>query len=131
MKRSGINRGTKALKAKTRIKPVSDKRRKHRASKAGQDAMWYMGQVKQLPCCICGSPGPNEAHHCISGRYSARKASDWHTVPLCAFCHRIGPTAIHNGKASWEVRNGPDTDYIEQTQIAILGKARCDSLSNG
>jgi hypothetical protein len=31
--------------------------------------------------------------------------------------------AIHRGKSSWVTAYGPDTDYIEQTQIAILGHA--------
>lgn len=126
MKRTGLKPRSKPLTAKTRINPVSAKRRKHRASREGQEATAYMLAVKRLPCCICGAPPPSEAHHCISGRYSARKSSDWHTIPLCAKHHRIGPDAIHEGKASWEARHGPDTDYIEQTQIAILGKPRCD-----
>ena len=62
----------------------------------------------------------SDAHHVICGRHSARKASDWDVIPLCRSCHLDGPHAIHNGKASWIERNGPDTDYIEAARLAVL-----------
>ena len=71
----------------------------------------HMARVAQLPCVICGKQGPSEVHHCISGRYSQRKASDFHTIPLCYADHR-GPDGIHANKAAWEARNGLDTDFL-------------------
>ncbi len=73
-----------------------------------------MHRVKQLPCVICGAPPPSDAHHCISGRYSQRKAPDSMTVPLCKRHHQEGPDAIHNDKAGWEARYGKDTDYLAE-----------------
>ena len=152
MKRSGINRGTKALKAKTRIKPVSDKRRKHRASDKGKEDGKYMGKVVQEPCVICKTFGlpqlsPTTGHHPTHDRiqtnsdegeikYSGqRKAADVRLIPLCDGHHQgdfdTSKVAVHREPDKWKELYGNDYDYVEQTQIAILGKARCDSLSNG
>ena len=72
----------------------------------------HMRRVKQLPCVICQAPPPSDAHHCISGRYGSRKASDFKTVSLCKIHHQDGPEAIHQDKRGWEERHGPDTDYL-------------------
>lgn len=109
----------KPLQSKTPMRKVSVKRKAHRASREGQDALAYMRDVKRLPCCICGAHGPSEAHHTINGRYSGRKTSDLNVIPLCAPCHRTGPNAIHNGSRSWMERNGPDYGYIDQTREAV------------
>lgn len=100
------------LKQKTPLRKVSAKRRAYRASEAGQEALEHMRRVKALPCVICGSPPPSDAHHCICNRYGARKSSDFETIPLCRWCHLDGPEAIHNGKASWIERNGPDHAFL-------------------
>ena len=107
------------IKRKTRIRQVSPKRTAYRASDEGQAALRYMRAVKQLPCCACGSPPPNDAHHCIHDRYGTRKASDFDTVPLCRSCHQ-GPHGIHAGKASWRERHGPDHGYIPQTRGQVF-----------
>ena len=85
----------------------------------------YMALVKQLGCCICGMPPPSDAHHCISGRYGTRKSDDRDCIPLCKDHHQNGPNAIHNGKASWEAKHGPDTAYIKPTRrlVAMLDPA--------
>jgi hypothetical protein len=80
-----------------------------------------LARVKQLPCVICGAPPPSDAHHCIGGRYSQRKAPDSMTIPLCKADHQDGPYAIHNDKAGWEARNGKDTDYLAEVD-AMLAK---------
>ena len=69
-----------------------------------------MARVAGLLCVVCGS-GPVEVHHCISGRYGSRKASDFDTIPLC-FWHHRGPTGIHANKRDWEAIHGHDTDYL-------------------
>lgn len=71
----------------------------------------HMARVAKLPCVICGSH-PVHVHHVICGRYGQRRPSDFDTIPLCVACHQIGPTAIHNGKETWERRNGPDWGYL-------------------
>jgi hypothetical protein len=72
----------------------------------------HMARVKQLPCVICGKAGPSDVHHCISDRYGTIRASDFDTIPLCKAHHQDGPEAIHNGKASWVAKHGPDHGFL-------------------
>ena len=90
------------------MRRVSKKRQARRQSAAGQADLDHMRAVKQRPCCVCGAPGPSDAHHCIHDRYGMAKASDRHTIPLCKSCHQDGPLAIHRNKRAWRERNGPD-----------------------
>lgn len=105
MKRSPIKR-------KTALRPVSAKRRAYRSSKEGQDALDHMRRVKMLPCVICGSPPPNDAHHCYHDRYGTSKKSDFDTIPLCKFCHQEGPLSVHKAKAKWREMHGPDHGFL-------------------
>lgn len=101
---------------RTKMKPVSDKKRAYRKSTEGRAAMEYMHAVKGLPCVICGHPTPSDAHHIISERFGSRKSSDWDVIPLCKSHHQDGPEAIHNGKASWQAKHGLDTSYVERVR---------------
>ena len=100
------------LARKTALRKVSAKRRAYRASKEGQEALEHMKKVKMLHCVICAAPPPSDAHHCLSGRYGTRKASDFEVISLCRACHLDGPNAIHRNKRAWEERNGPDHSYL-------------------
>ena len=80
----------------------------------------HMGRVKQLPCVCCGAT-PTSAHHCISGRYSQAKASDFDTIPLC-YEHHQGATGIHENKAAWEDLYGLDTDYLASVADMLAGE---------
>jgi hypothetical protein len=82
----------------------------------------HIARVKQLPCVICRKPGPSDAHHVICDRYGTRKASDFETIPLCKSCHQDGPEAIHNGKASWVEKHGPDHSYLPLVDQWLRGK---------
>ena len=114
MKRTGFKSRGKPMRK------VSLKKATRRASKEGQEALAYMQAVKQLPCAVCGSAPPSDAHHVICDRYSTAKASDWDVIPLCKAHHQDGPEAIHNGKASWRAKHGPDHGYIETTASLVL-----------
>ena len=120
MKRSAIKRGTSQLKRSGRVRPVSAKKRKKRASPDGQASIAYMGKVKELPCCVCGRDGPSQAHHCTG---DGMPRNDWHVIPLCYDDHQ-GPEGYHARKKPWEDAHGKDYSYIDETQIAILGEVR-------
>lgn len=119
VKKSGFKSRGKPLSAKKPMNRTSKKRRDYRSSDEGRAGTAYMLAVKQLPCCVCGAPGPSDAHHVIHDRFSARKASDFDTVPLCKRHHQDGPDAIHNGKESWRAKYGRDYDYIEETREKV------------
>jgi len=106
---------------RTAMRRVSKKRAAYRASKKGQADLAWMGRVKQLPCAICRKPGPSDAHHCFHGRYGTNKAPDRATIPLCKAHHQDGPEAIHNGKATWAEKHGPDYSYLPWVE-SMLGE---------
>lgn len=49
----------------------------------------YLAYVRKHPCCLCGAPGPTEAHHWSHhGGVMGAKVDDYRTVPLCQEHHR-------------------------------------------
>lgn len=109
------------LARKTPMRPVSPKRRAYRASNEGKAGLAHMARVRSLPCVICHEWGmvqttPTEAHHVIHGRYSARKAPDTMTIPLCAEHHRESgdprKVALHASPSLWKRHHGEDTRWL-------------------
>lgn len=88
-----------------------------RGTKAARD---HMARVASFPCVCCGY-WPVEVHHCISGRFSQAKASDFETIPLC-FAHHRGAEGIHTNKRQWEATYGADTDYLPAVRDMLAGQ---------
>ena len=62
----------------------------------------YRQWIRSLPCLVCGHT-PAEAAHTGEGRGLRQKSSDYSCVPLCGFCHRLGPHSYHVlGKKAFE-----------------------------
>lgn len=93
------------------------KPKKSRTANAGR---LHMVKVKLLPCVICRSPPPNDAHHCFHDRYGTHRASNWQVIPLCKECHQSGIDAIHKDKKGWLRRHGPDWAFIPAV-MSLLG----------
>lgn len=110
MKRSPLNR-------KTGLKPVSAKKRAHKATEKAAGALEHMAAVKALPCIACGAAPPSQAHH-VNGDKQPR--SDWRVLPLCWACHQ-GPSGYHAAKRSWIARHGPDFELLPRV-AQILGR---------
>ena len=81
----------------------------------------HMARVARLPCVICHRR-PVHVHHCIHGRYSQRRASDFEVIPLCPECHLFGPLSIHQDKAAWRDRNGADHEYLPVVADMLAGE---------
>lgn len=81
----------------------------------------HMRRVKMLPCVVCGSSPPNDAHHVFCGRFSQRRASDFDTVSLCKNHHQ-GPEGIHTSKRRWVERHGNDYDYLPVVADMLAGE---------
>jgi hypothetical protein len=90
--------------------PKPQKQHKSRAKSSKAQA--HLKAVKWLPCVVCGSLPPNDAHHVFHDRYSQAKASDYATIPLCKRHHQVGPEAIHSNKNAWRAYHGSDWSYI-------------------
>lgn len=114
------------------MRRISPKKAKYRSSDEGKAGLHYMGLVKDLPCCVCGKPGPSEAHHCqdrpphgVAHPYNqlpcgGRKSGDMDTIPLCTECHSDQyPLGYHKSPERWNERHGADWTYIEATRQAV------------
>jgi hypothetical protein len=79
----------------------------------------WMALVAQLPCLVCGRYGV-QIHHCIHGRFSQSRASDYEILPLCEPCHR----ELHAASKTWVARHGPDNSFLERVreQVERLGR---------
>lgn len=102
----------------------------------------HLNAIRALPCLTCFA-SPSEAAHIRSAsrKYgkretgTAEKPSDLWTLPLCARCHRIGPSAQHAGnELDFYRRHGIDpfatalalwaASGSHETMLQIVAEAR-------
>jgi hypothetical protein len=91
-----------------------------------KDPAW-LNRVRRLPCCVCDSPPPNEAHHIKDGSVGAgQKAGDHETIPLCAEHHRTGGRGISfhegSGRLAWEALFGTQRELLAETLVLLAGE---------
>ena len=67
----------------------------------------HLARVKELPCSVCDTHGPSEAHHIEQGL-------QFTCVALCVDCHR-GHNGWHGTKAFWRVRKLTELDALNTT----------------
>ncbi|WP_458180961.1 Ref family recombination enhancement nuclease [Bradyrhizobium sp. 14AA] len=88
----------------------------------------HLSKVASLGC-ICPLPdrfglvrceAPAEIHHVLNGTMG-RKASNFETIPLCPYHHRLGPFghAVHDGTKSFEARYGKQAELLNSTLSAL------------
>lgn len=84
------------------------------------DGNLWMARVAALPCVVCQRPGPSIVHHCIMGRFSQRRRSDFATIPLCWDHHDAqSPDGLHHRPALWSDRWGRDIDFLPVVRAMI------------
>lgn len=67
----------------------------------------HIEAVKNLPCSVCDSPAPSEAHHIEQNlAYSC--------IALCVECHR-GTNGWHGNKTLWRIRKMDELDALNIT----------------
>ena len=77
----------------------------------------YLAYVRKHPCCLCGAPGPSEAHHWSHhGGVMGSKVDDYRTVPLCTEHHRHWHD---HGTLPGMERDASDAFFL-RTQRALL-----------
>ena len=67
----------------------------------------HLAAVKEMPCGVCGTVGPSDAHHIEQGQ-------QFLCIPLCYDCHR-GTNGIHGTKALWRVRKLDELKVLNDT----------------
>ena len=76
-------------------------------NKLNQSERRYLALVKELPCSVCDTEGPSEAHHIKQG-------NQYTCVSLCPDCHR-GPQGWHGTKVLWRIRKMDELDALNIT----------------
>jgi hypothetical protein len=73
----------------------------------------HVGRIKEMPCGVCGAPGPSEAHELKQGQ--------WFTsIPLCADCHRGSFNGIHGQARIWSVKKLDEQEVLNETIRQLL-----------
>jgi hypothetical protein len=68
----------------------------------------HVTRIKEMPCGVCSSPGPSEAHELRQG--------EWFTsIPLCADCHRGPFNGIHGQGRIWSVYKLDEQAVLNET----------------
>lgn len=74
----------------------------------------HLAFIRQLPCVICGARNVEAAHIRMGSRIHGKRETglgerptDFWCVPLCAWCHRLGPQSQHNmgEREYWAMHN--------------------------
>ena len=124
----------------------SERPTKHKARPARDANPKHLAAVRQCPCLSCGRADQIEAAHVrmsTPGKPNpgvGMKPDDKFTLPLCAVCHRTGPTAQHEvGEVKFWAALGidplvvcarlyavsPDVDAMR----AVIAEARSTAVS--
>lgn len=73
----------------------------------------HVGRIKDMPCGVCGTAGPSEAHELKQGQ--------WFTsIPLCADCHRGPFNGIHGQGRIWAVMKLDEQEVLNETIRQLL-----------
>lgn len=67
----------------------------------------HLANVKALPCSVCDTPGPSDAHHINQGQHFT-------VVALCKPCHQ-GYNGWHGTKALWRIRKMDELKALDVT----------------
>ena len=77
----------------------------------------HIGRVKELPCSVCGAPGPSDAHHIEQGLH-------YTVVSLCYDCHRGSVMGIHGQRRAWLIRKITELSALNETIRLLSISAR-------
>ena len=72
------------------------------------DEREHVGRVKELPCSVCNTPGPSEAHEPAQGLW-------WISIALCPDCHRGPINGLHGQKVMWRIHKCDEWTALNTT----------------
>lgn len=76
----------------------------------------HISSVKELPCSVCDSPGPSDAHHINQGQHFT-------VIALCKDCHQGSENGWHGRKVMWRIRKWDELDALNVTLKRLHLKA--------
>lgn len=68
----------------------------------------HVGRVKELPCSLCDSAAPSDAHHIEQGLHFA-------VVALCKDCHQGANNGWHGRRVLWKIRKFTELNALNVT----------------
>lgn len=68
----------------------------------------HIGRVKELPCSVCDSPGPSDAHH-------IEQKLQYCVIALCKDCHQGSHNGIHGRRSIWKVKHMDELSALNIT----------------
>lgn len=68
----------------------------------------HVAAVKELPCSVCGTAGPSDAHHIKQGNHFT-------VVALCKSCHQGSLMGWHGQKRAWAIAKMDEIDALNVT----------------
>lgn len=73
----------------------------------------HLALIKALPCAVCDTPGPSDAHHIEQGlQYTC--------VALCKSCHQGSLMGWHGQRRAWAIRKMGELDALNKTIQRLL-----------
>lgn len=72
----------------------------------------HIQRVKELPCGVCESAPPSDAHHIDQGL-------QFLVIPLCRDCHQGNFNGIHGQKRIWNVLKKTELTVLNDTVRAL------------
>ena len=76
----------------------------------------HLAAVKEMPCGVCGAPGPSDAHH-------IEQHQQFLCIPLCKDCHQGSHNGIHGRRAIWNVTKKTELSVLNDTIEQLTRKA--------
>jgi len=73
----------------------------------------HIAMVKEMPCGVCGAPGPSEAHHIVQGQ-------QYTVINLCPDCHRDPLLGWHGQKRMWAIHKKNELSVLNDTIRRLL-----------
>jgi hypothetical protein len=78
-----------------------------------RDEREHIARIKGLPCAVCESPGPSEAHEIEQGLW-------WLSIPLCPDCHRGGFNGLHGQRRIWQTLKITELSALNHTIKSLM-----------
>lgn len=75
----------------------------------------HLQRVKALPCSVCDTPGPSEAHH-------VKQGLQYTCVALCESCHRGSMLGWHGQRRMWSLKKMTEIDALNATLARLIRK---------
>ena len=73
----------------------------------------HIEAVKSLPCSVCDSPAPSDAHH-------IKQSQPFSCVALCKDCHQGAHNGWHGRRAMWKIKKMDELDALCVTIERLL-----------